>query len=48
VLKLVGILKFALPDHSDEDIFGATTFVTGALMHTLALPLDDFPADKKP
>lgn len=36
VLKLVGILKKALPDYSDEDIFWGYHFVTGALMNTLA------------
>ncbi|WP_293353672.1 TetR/AcrR family transcriptional regulator [Phenylobacterium sp.] len=36
VLKLVGILKRALPDHSDEDIFWGYHFVTGSLMNTLA------------
>lgn len=36
VLKLVGILKRALPDYSDEDIFWSYHFVTGALMNTLA------------
>ncbi|WP_296595285.1 TetR/AcrR family transcriptional regulator [Phenylobacterium sp.] len=36
VLKLVGILKRALPDYSDEDIFWGYHFVTGALMNTLA------------
>jgi len=36
VLKLVSILKRALPDYSDEDIFWGYDFVTGALMHTLA------------
>jgi AcrR family transcriptional regulator len=36
VLKLVNILKRALPDHSDEDIFWGYHFVTGALMNTLA------------
>jgi AcrR family transcriptional regulator len=36
VLKLVGILKRALPDSSDEDIFWGYHFVTGALMNTLA------------
>ena len=59
VLKLVGILKRALPEHSDEDIFWGYHFVTGALMHTLARTgridrlsgglccSDDFPAVKK-
>ena len=36
VLKLVSILKRALPDYSDQDIFWGYDFVTGALMHTLA------------
>ena len=36
VLKLVAILKRALPDYSDEDIFWGYHFVTGALMNTLA------------
>jgi AcrR family transcriptional regulator len=36
VLKLVGILKRALPDYSDEDIFWGYHFVTGSLMNTLA------------
>ena len=36
VLKLVSILKRALPDHSDENIFWGYHFVTGALMNTLA------------
>ena len=36
VLKLVEILKRALPDHSEEDIFWGYHFVTGALMNTLA------------
>lgn len=36
VLKLIGILKRALPDYSDEDIFWGYHFVTGALMNTLA------------
>ena len=36
VLKLVSILKRALPDYSDEDIFWGYHFVTGALMNTLA------------
>ena len=36
VLKLVSILKRALPGYSDEDIFWAYHFVTGALMNTLA------------
>ena len=36
VLKLVGILKRALPDYSEEDVFWGYHFVTGALMNTLA------------
>ena len=36
VLKLVGILKRALPDYPAEDIFWGYHFVTGALMNTLA------------
>jgi AcrR family transcriptional regulator len=36
VLKLVSILKRALPHYSDEDIFWGYNFVTGALMNTLA------------
>jgi AcrR family transcriptional regulator len=36
VLKLVSILKRALPDHSDADIFWGYHFVTGAFMNTLA------------
>lgn len=36
VLKLVSILKKALPDYSDADIFWGYHFVTGALMNTLA------------
>lgn len=59
VLKLVSILKRALPDYSDEDIFWGYHFVTGALMNTLArtgridrlsdglCSSDDFPAVKK-
>ena len=58
VLKLVSILKKALPDYSDEDIFWGYHFVTGALMNTLARTgridrlsggicrSDDFPAVK--
>lgn len=59
VLKLVSILKKALPDYSDADIFWGYHFVTGALMNTLARTgridrlsggicrSDDFPAVKK-
>jgi AcrR family transcriptional regulator len=59
VLKLVSILKSALPHYSDENIFWGYHFVTGALMHTLARTgridrlsgglcrSDDFPAIKK-
>ena len=36
VLKLVGILRRALPDTPEEDIFWGYHFVTGALMNTLA------------
>lgn len=36
VLKLVEILKRALPHASEEDIFWSYHFVTGALMNTLA------------
>jgi AcrR family transcriptional regulator len=58
VLKLVSILKRALPDYPDEDIFWGYHFVTGALMNTLARTgridrlssgvcrSDDFPAVK--
>ncbi|MBI1199290.1 MAG: TetR family transcriptional regulator [Phenylobacterium sp.] len=58
VLKLVSILKRALPDYADEDIFWGYHFVTGALMNTLARTgridrlsggachSDDFPAVK--
>jgi AcrR family transcriptional regulator len=59
VLKLISILKRALPKCSDEDIFWGYHFVTGALMNTLArtgridrlsggvCKSDDFPAVKK-
>jgi AcrR family transcriptional regulator len=59
VLKLVGILKRALPDYSEEDIFWGYHFVTSALMNTLARTgridrlsggvchSDDFPAVKQ-
>lgn len=59
VLKLVSILKRALPDYSDEEIFWGYHFVTGALMNTLARTgridrlsggvcrSDDFPAIKQ-
>lgn len=59
VLKLVSILKRALPDYTDEDIFWGYHFVTGALMNTLAntgridrlsggiCKSSDFPAVKK-
>ena len=58
VLKLVSLLKRALPDTSEEDIFWGYHFVTGALMNTLARTgridrlsgglchSDDFPAIK--
>ena len=36
VLKLIDLLRKALPDCSDEDIFWGYHFVTGALMLTLA------------
>jgi len=36
VLKLVSILKRALPETPDEDIFWGYHFVTGSLMNTLA------------
>lgn len=36
VLRLIGLLKKALPGCSDEDIFWGYHFVTGALMLTLA------------
>jgi AcrR family transcriptional regulator len=36
VLKLVSILKRAMPDTPEEDIFWGYHFVTGALMNTLA------------
>ena len=35
VLRLISILKRALPDYTDEDIFWGYHFVTGALMNTL-------------
>lgn len=59
VLKLISILKKALPDYSDEELFWGYHFVTGALMNTLARTKrierlsgglchsDDFPAVKK-
>ena len=59
VLKLVSILKRALPEHSEQDIFWGYHFVTGALMNTLARTgridrlsgglcrSDDFPAVKQ-
>lgn len=59
VLKLVGILKRALPDYPEADIFWGYHFVTGALMNTLArtgridrlsggvCKSDDFPAVKQ-
>lgn len=59
VLKLVDILKRALPHYSEEDIFWGYHFVTGALMNALARTgridrlsgglcrSDDFPAIKK-
>ena len=36
VLRLIGILKKALPDSAEEDIFWGYHFVTGALVLTLA------------
>ncbi len=36
VLRLIGLLKQALPDSAEEDIFWGYHFVTGALMLTLA------------
>src|SRR3546814_977284 len=36
VLRLIGLLKTALPDSAEEDIFWGYHFVTGALMLTLA------------
>lgn len=36
VLRLIGLLKKALPDAAEEDIFWGYHFVTGALMLTLA------------
>jgi len=36
VLRLIGLLKRALPDCADEDIFWGYHFVTGALLLTLA------------
>ena len=59
VLKLVGILKRALPDYPEEYIFWGYHFVTSALMNTLARTgridrlsggichSDDFPAVKQ-
>jgi AcrR family transcriptional regulator len=59
VLKLVSLLKRALPDYQDEDIFWGYHFVTGTLMNTLARTgridrlsgglchSDDLPAVKK-
>ncbi len=59
VLRLVSILKQALPDASEEDIFWGYHFVTGALMVTLGrtgridklsnglCKSDDFPAIKQ-
>lgn len=59
VLKLISVLKQALPDYSDEEIFWGYDFVTGALMHALGRTgridrlsgglchSDDFPAVKK-
>jgi len=36
VLRLIGILKKAMPDISKKDIFWGYHFVTGSLMHALA------------
>jgi AcrR family transcriptional regulator len=59
VLRLIGLLKRALPDCAEEDIFWGYHFVTGALMLTLArtgridklsgglCKSEDFPAVKK-
>lgn len=59
VLNLISILKRALPDTSEEDIFWGYHFVTGSLMNTLARTgridrlsgglcrSDDFPAIKE-
>lgn len=59
VLRLVDLLKKALPDSSEEDIFWGYHFVTGALMVTLGrtgridklsggiCKSDDFPAIKQ-
>jgi len=58
VLRLIDLLKKALPDCTEEDIFWGYHFVTGALMNTLARTgrldrlsggvcrSDDFPAVK--
>jgi hypothetical protein len=35
VLRLIGLLRKALPDCAEEDIFWGYHFVTGALMLTL-------------
>jgi AcrR family transcriptional regulator len=59
VLKLISVLKKALPEYSDEEIFWGYDFVTGALMHALGRTgridrlsgglcrSDDFPAVKQ-
>jgi hypothetical protein len=59
VLRLIGLLKQALPDCADEDLFWGYHFVTGGLMLTLArtgridklsgglCKSDDFPAVKE-
>jgi len=36
VMRLLGLLKQAMPDCSDEDLFWGYPFVSGALMLTLA------------
>ena len=59
VLRMLKILKRALPDYSEQDVFWGYHFVTGALMNTLARTgridrlsgglchSDDFPAIKQ-
>jgi len=36
VLRLIGILRKALPDVSEEDVFWGYHFVTGSFMHSLS------------
>ena len=36
VLRLIAILRKAMPDIAEEDIFWGYHFVTGSLMHSLA------------